>query len=251
MTRRSRRLQNMCPDEHVDGPAPPPSNREAVTTSLAPMLAAGTVVLFPPKVVLRVLPLRGSPAPVRYIYDAAPDAEGGLLAATLAFFSHQGHQVFHNPCPDLEAYRRTRGVVSSIVPVDRLPDHILSSGWELLEGLFDLSPPTWRRHLWRRTLHLPLRRPLRTILAFARWRWAMVPHPALARLWGVPGSMCRPLLQPWGVQASLGEHPIRLWSSLAVGQIPPMGSWPPVTSIPTRAFLRQWVVLATARVYPV
>ena len=31
----------------LDGPAPPPSNREAVATSPAPMLAAGTVVLFP------------------------------------------------------------------------------------------------------------------------------------------------------------------------------------------------------------
>ena len=61
---------------------------------------------------------------------------GGLLAAALVFFSHQGHQVFHDPCPDLEAYRWTRGVVSSIVPVDRLLDHILSSVWVLLEGLF-------------------------------------------------------------------------------------------------------------------
>jgi hypothetical protein len=126
----------MNPDEHLDGPAPPSFKREAVATSSAPMLAAGTVVPFPSTVVLRVLPLRGSPAPVGYIYDAAPDAEGGLLAAALVFFSHQGHQVFHDPCPDLEAYRWTRGVVSSIVPVDRLLDHILSSVWVLLEGLF-------------------------------------------------------------------------------------------------------------------
>jgi hypothetical protein len=86
------------------------------------------------------LPLRGSPAPIGYIYDATPDADGGLLAAALAFFSHQGHQVFHNPCPDLAAYCRSRGVVSLVVPVDRLPDHILASGLELLDGLFAPSP---------------------------------------------------------------------------------------------------------------
>jgi hypothetical protein len=135
-----RRLRNMDPDEHLDGPAPPPSNREAVATSLAPMSAAGTVVPFPTPVVLRVLPLRGSPAPVGYIYGATPDADGGLLAAASAFFSHQGHQVFHNPCPDLEAYRWTRGVVLSVVPVDYLPDHILSLGLELLDGIFAPSP---------------------------------------------------------------------------------------------------------------
>ena len=130
----------MDPDEHLDGPAPPPSNREAVATSPAPLLAAGTVVPFPSPVILQVLPLRGSPAPVGYIYDTAPYAEGGLLAAALAFFSHHGHQVFHNPCPDLEAYRWTRGVILSIVPVNCLSDHILSLGWELLEGLFAPSP---------------------------------------------------------------------------------------------------------------
>ena len=114
--------------------------REAVATSPAPLLAAGTVVPFPSPVVLQNLPLRGSPAPVRFIYDAAPDAEGGLLAAALAFFSHQGHQVFHDPCLELEAYCWTRGVVLSIVPVNRLLDHILSSGWELLESLFAPLP---------------------------------------------------------------------------------------------------------------
>ena len=44
------------------------------------MSAAGTVVPFPTPVVLRILPLRCSPAPVGYIYDATPDVEGGLLA---------------------------------------------------------------------------------------------------------------------------------------------------------------------------
>ncbi len=126
MTHRSRCLQKMDPDNHLDAPAPPPSTREAGASSPAPLSAAGTVVPFPSLVVLRVLPLRGSPAPIGCIYDATPDADGGLLAVALAFFSHQGHQVFHDPCPDLAAYRRSWGVVSSIVPVDRLPDHILS-----------------------------------------------------------------------------------------------------------------------------
>ncbi len=80
----------------------------AGASSPAPMSAAGTVIPFPSPVVLRVLPLRGSPAPVGYIYDATPDADGGLLAAALAFFSHRGHQVFYDPCPDLAAYRWSR-----------------------------------------------------------------------------------------------------------------------------------------------
>jgi hypothetical protein len=142
MTRRSRRLWNMDLDDHLDAPAPPPSNRETGASSPAPMSAAGTVVPFPSPVVLWVLPLCGSLAPVGYIYDATPDADGGLLAAASVFFSHHGHQVFHDPCPDLAAYHRTWGVVSvlSIIPVDRLPDHILSSGLELLEGLLAPSP---------------------------------------------------------------------------------------------------------------
>jgi hypothetical protein len=90
--------------------------------------------------VLRVLPLRGSPAPVGYIYDATTDADGGLLAAALAFFSHHGHQVFYNPCPDLDEYRRAMSVSLPIIPVDHLPDHILLSGLELMEALFTPSP---------------------------------------------------------------------------------------------------------------
>ena len=140
MTSRSGRPRNMDPDDHLDAPAPPPSNREAGASSLAPLLAAGSVVPFPSPVVLRVLPLRGSPAPIGYIYDATPDADEGLLAAASAFFSHQGHQVFHDPCPNLADYRRSQGVVLSVVPVDRLLDHILSSGLELLDGLFAPSP---------------------------------------------------------------------------------------------------------------
>ena len=140
MIRCSCRLRNMDPDDLLDAPAPPPSNREAGASSPAPLSAAGSVFPFPSPVVLRVLPLRGSPAPIGYVYDATPDADGGLLAAASVFFSHQGHQVFHDPCPDLAAYRRSRGVVSSVVPVDCLPDHILSSGLELLDGLFAPLP---------------------------------------------------------------------------------------------------------------
>jgi hypothetical protein len=87
-----------------------------------------------------VLPLRGSPAPVGYIYDATTDADRGLLAAALAFFSHHGHQVFYNPCLDLDEYRRAMSVSLPIIPVDHLPDHILFSGLELMEALFTPSP---------------------------------------------------------------------------------------------------------------
>ena len=137
MSRRSRRLRNMDPDDSLDAPVLPPSNRVAGASSPAPLPAAGPS---PSPVVLRVLPLRGSPAPIGYIYDASPEADGGLLAAASAFFSHQGHQVFHDPCPDLAAYCRSRGVVSSVVPVDQMPDHILSSGLELLDGFLAPSP---------------------------------------------------------------------------------------------------------------
>ncbi len=140
MSRRSRRLRHMDLDDSLDSPPPPPSDREAGASSPAPPVATETVVPAPSPVVLRVLPPRGSPALIGYIYDATPDADGGLLVAASAFFSFQGHQVFHDPCPDLAAYRCTRGVASSVVPVDRLPDHILSSGSELLDGLFAPSP---------------------------------------------------------------------------------------------------------------
>ena len=62
-------------------------------------------------------------------------------AAASAFFSHQGHQVYHDPCPDLAEYCRASGVpVESVVPVDHLPDHLLSSGLEIMVGLCAPSP---------------------------------------------------------------------------------------------------------------
>ena len=64
--------------------------------------------------------------------------EGGLLAVSAAFFTHQGHEVFQDPCPDLAAYRQAGRITPTIVEVDCLPDHILSAGLDLL----DSSPPS-------------------------------------------------------------------------------------------------------------
>ena len=87
-------------------------------------------------VALRIMPLPGSPAPIGYIYDPTParEGDGGLLAAASAFFAYQGHRVFLDPCPDLAAYRRAGGFPEPIIHVDRLPDHILSTGLDLLES---------------------------------------------------------------------------------------------------------------------
>jgi hypothetical protein len=42
-------------------------------------------------VVLRIMPLIGSMAPIGYIYDPTPARDGGgMLAAASAFFAHQG-----------------------------------------------------------------------------------------------------------------------------------------------------------------
>jgi hypothetical protein len=40
-------------------------------------------------VVLRIMPLIGSLAPIGYIYDPTPARDGGMLAAASAFFAHQ------------------------------------------------------------------------------------------------------------------------------------------------------------------
>ena len=87
-------------------------------------------------VVLRIMPLLGSQAPIGYIYDPTParDGDGGLLAAASAFFAHQGHQVFLDPCPDLATYRRAGGIAEPIIDVDRLPDHVLTAGLDLLDS---------------------------------------------------------------------------------------------------------------------
>ena len=216
MSRRSRRLRNMDPDDSLDAPALPPSNREAGASSPAPLSAAGPS---PSPVVLRVLPLRGSPAPIGYIYDASPEADGGLLAAASAFFSHQGHQVFHDPCPDLAAYCRSRGVVSSVVPVDQMPDHILSSGLELLDGFLAPSPTASGTAFMAAYLASPpsaapqlpsgshsvasglgTTRGVGSVMGVLGSMCHLLP-----RLWGVPASL---LPRPWGVPASLGGHPL-------------------------------------------
>ncbi len=65
---------------------------------------------------------------------------GGFLPLTRLFFYHQGYQVIHDPCLDLNVYRSTLGRGGTIIPVDNLPDHILLSGLDLLDGLFAPSP---------------------------------------------------------------------------------------------------------------
>ncbi len=158
------RLQNMDPEEQVPPSAlavPPPHIGGATTpwaaamdpdADVPPLVPAvppppvgghGNTSLPPPlsPMVLRVLPLWGSSASIGFIYDATPDPDGGLLAAALAFFSHQGHQVFHNPCPDLAEYCQAMGVSAlAVVSVDRLPDHLLSLCLELMSVLRAPSP---------------------------------------------------------------------------------------------------------------
>ncbi len=102
-------------------PSPPRRGGLSLVAAVPPPPIVGGRTFPLPPVVLRVLPLRGSPAPVGFIYDETPDpVDGELLAAASAFFSHQGHQVYHDPCPDLAEYCRASGVpVASVVPVDR------------------------------------------------------------------------------------------------------------------------------------
>ncbi len=87
------------------------------------------------------MPKPGSAAPIGYIYnpDPACKGNGGLLAAVAAFFAHQGHKVFHDPCLDLAEYRQAWGVMLTIVDVDHLPDHVLTAGLDLLDSLLPLS----------------------------------------------------------------------------------------------------------------
>jgi hypothetical protein len=117
-----------------DADAPP-----LVPTVPPPLVGGhGNPSLPPPlsPMVLWVLPLWGSSTPVGFIYDATPDPDRGLLATALAFFSHQGHQVFHDPCPDLAEYCRAMGVLASaVVSINHLPNHLLLSGLELMLGL--------------------------------------------------------------------------------------------------------------------
>ncbi len=92
-------------------------------------------------VVLRIMLKVGSLTPIGYVYDPDPSrdgGEGGLLAASAAFFTHQGHEIFRDPCPDLTAYRRAGRITSTIVDMDRLPDQILAAGLDLLAS----SPPS-------------------------------------------------------------------------------------------------------------
>jgi hypothetical protein len=102
-------------------------------------------------VLLRIMPKAGSSAPIGYIYDPDPSrnrGEGGLLAAAAAFFTHQGHEVFWDSCPDLAAYCRAGRITSTIVNVDRLPDHILSAGLDLLASFPPSSAGGHTRHVF-------------------------------------------------------------------------------------------------------
>jgi hypothetical protein len=90
------------------------------------------------QVVLRILPKAGSSAPIRYIYNpdhSCDGGEGGLLDASSTFFAHQCHEGFGDLCPDLTANCRAGRITSTIIKVDRLLDHILTAGLNLLESL--------------------------------------------------------------------------------------------------------------------
>jgi hypothetical protein len=191
----------MDPDKQVPPlapPAPPSSARGGAAPSPPPPLAAGAGAATLPPVVLQVLPLCGSPAPIGYIYNATPDADGGLLAAALAFFTHQGHQVFHNPCPDLDEYLWAMSVLSPIIPVNPLPDHILLSGLELKEGIFTPLPTNSFGTAFMAAYLLSLwgawRLP-RSFQVVARCRPGAFPLAACYR-------QCGALVSPWGLLLS-------------------------------------------------
>jgi hypothetical protein len=173
----------------------------------------------PTPVVLRIMPKVGSSAPIRYIYDPDPSRDGGaggLLAAAAAFFTHQGHEVFRDPCPDLAAYRRAGRITSTIVDVDRLPDHILSAGLDLLDSF----PPSSEGD----TLGM----------SFMAEYLPVPPPPAVSRVDPVPlspsflggsgGSIhsFRPAAQPFihvpsrSVHSDSRTHPITLWPFQAI-----------------------------------
>jgi hypothetical protein len=110
---------------------------------------------------LRIMPKAGSSAPIGYVYDPNPlrdGGEGGLLAASAAFLTHQGHEVFRDPCPDLAAYCRAGRITSTIVEVDRLRTTSLPQASIFLtprplypRGKYSVCP------LWQSTSPLPRR----------------------------------------------------------------------------------------------
>jgi hypothetical protein len=120
-------------------PHPPVGGGRDTSLPAPPALDTGASPL--PSMVLRVLPLWGSSPPVGYIYDATPDPDQGLLAAALTFFSHQGHHVFHDPCPNLAEYCRTMGMsLLAVISINRLPNHLLLPVLELMADLCAPSP---------------------------------------------------------------------------------------------------------------
>jgi hypothetical protein len=158
-------------------------------------------------VVLQVMPLPGSPAPIGYIYNPTPthDGDGGLLAAASAFFIHHGHQVFHDPCPDLGAYRRAGGIMVTIIKVDQLPDHVLTVGLDLLKT--------------------PSLLPRGTPLALPLWRHTFLhPHLLSPRVWSP--------FHPWGI---LRDGPSPFWAAPVMG-----GLWGALVHSPLPLCLPRW-----------
>ena len=150
-------------------PSPPRRGGLSLVAAVPPPPIVGGGTFSLPPVVLRVLPLRGSPAPVGFIYDETPNpVDGGLLAAASAFFSHQGHQVYHDPCPDLaeydiaapRAYRWRRWSLSTVSPTI-------------------YSPRVW--NLW--LVSVPCRLPTTLLGAWLSWpRTSLLWPRALPRL---------------------------------------------------------------------
>jgi hypothetical protein len=145
-----------------------------------------------PPVVLRMMPLRGSPAPIGYIYNATPDADGAFWQWGWRFSPIQGHQVFHDPCPILDAYCWAMGVTSPIVSIDRLPNHILSFGLEILEGLF---APSLTNSLGTAFMAAYLTSPPSLLALPQADRWLPQPFTLVA------------FSQIWGALVPKGGHP--------------------------------------------
>ena len=190
----------MDPDKPPALPAPHPSVRGARTTSPTPPSAAGTGVRFLAPVVLRVLSLRSSPAPVGY-FDATPDPEGVSWPGRWHFSPTRAIRSFTTPAwiwmhivGSWAWYRQ-----SSPLIVCRTTSFLLGrSFWRI--SLLLLPPTPLGPLLWPRTLHLPLPRPaplravwrpLYTLPAFTRW------HPVMVQ-------------QEGGVMVSQGRHPLWL-----------------------------------------
>jgi hypothetical protein len=117
----------------------------------------------PTPMVLWIMPLPGSLAPIGYIYDpgSTRDGDGGLLAAASTFFTHQGHQVFLDQCLDLATYSRIKGSRQPSLtwvgfPTTFYPRALTSlTPHHLLLTRMPLVRPSWWRTFLRRRLPPP------------------------------------------------------------------------------------------------